>query len=186
MNDAVHAISACRYLHASPFSNVNLVVTCPEPLPLPVLRKSGVQALYVGKAAKKELPRIPEDGDFAKMVFCLSINAGTFYMRNVAPNGPIAWMMAEVADRQLRWAEGLEEFQKQHPEQTNFHHLFWYVYGHTSAFWPYIGVLMCACCTSALVLGCSSRAHLTHLTTCGAIVSLLRPCLHARVRDNTT
>ena len=32
----------------------------------------------------------------------MDANVGVMYMQNVAPDGPVAWMIAEVPDRQLR------------------------------------------------------------------------------------
>ena len=34
----------------------------------------------------------------------LEANIGVVYVQNVAPDGPVAWMFAEVPDRLLRWA----------------------------------------------------------------------------------
>ena len=36
----------------------------------------------------------------------LEVNIGVMYVQNAAPDGPVAWMFAEVPDRALRYVTG--------------------------------------------------------------------------------
>jgi len=54
------------------------------------------------------------------------VNIGVMYVQNAAPDGPIAWLFAEVPDRQLRWGEQPEFVQnKEWPKLFNWQHLMW-------------------------------------------------------------
>ncbi|KAG1665878.1 hypothetical protein FOA52_005367 [Chlamydomonas sp. UWO 241] len=67
--------------------------------------------------------------DAVNLVFSgnvLDANIGIMYAHNVAPDGPVAWIFAESADRMLRWSESPKLIEnREWPVLRNFQHLMW-------------------------------------------------------------
>ena len=51
----------------------------------------------------------------------LEANIGVVYVQNAAPDGPVAWMFAEVPDRLLRWARDCIKYLDNKAADTDNH-----------------------------------------------------------------